>query len=58
MNTIAIGFAKAVMLNFINWNGLNFFLFFPVLTVSGVFIPILVKKYLLVKFAWLNKITS
>jgi peptidoglycan/LPS O-acetylase OafA/YrhL len=58
MNTMAIGLVKAVMLKFIDWNGSNFILFFPALMMAGIFLPILIKKFLFARVFWLNKITS
>ncbi|HYD58222.1 MAG TPA: acyltransferase [Burkholderiales bacterium] len=43
MNTLAIGVAKALMLKVMPWHGVNFLLFFPVLTLAGVFVPMLVR---------------
>lgn len=59
MNTIVIGVTKAILLKFISWDGLNFvFLFFPLLLSAGVLVPILVKKLVFPKVAWLDRITS
>lgn len=58
MNTIAIGTVKAVMLKISGWDGANFFVFFPALFISGIVLPVLVKKYLFVHVPWLNRITS
>ncbi|MDP3584438.1 MAG: acyltransferase [Thiobacillus sp.] len=59
MNTMAIGATKAVMLKFASWDGLNFvLLFFPMLMVAGVLLPILLKKYVFPKLGWLDRITS
>ena len=43
MNTIAIGVTKGVMLKLMPWDGVNFFLFFPVLTVAGLAGPMLAR---------------
>ncbi|MFT5701016.1 MAG: peptidoglycan/LPS O-acetylase OafA/YrhL [Desulforhopalus sp.] len=58
MNTLSIGFVKALMLKFISWDGTNFLLFSPILTIAGLFIPVLVKQHLIRRVDWLNKITS
>lgn len=59
INTIAIGAMKAVLLKFSSWDGLNFvFIFFPVLMISGVLIPILLKLIVFKKIGWLDRITS
>lgn len=57
MNTMAIGFVKAIMLKLFNWDGANFFVFLPVLFISGIVIPVLIKKYIFSHIAWLNRIT-
>jgi fucose 4-O-acetylase-like acetyltransferase len=43
INTIAIGLTKGVLLLFMPWDGVNFLLYFPVLTIAGVGLPLLVK---------------
>lgn len=58
MNTLSIGLVKAVMLKFIPWDGANFFIFAPILTVSGLWIPILMKQHLISRVAWIDKITT
>ena len=42
-NTIAIGLAKGLLLRVLPWDGVNFLLYFPVLTLAGVALPMLVK---------------
>jgi fucose 4-O-acetylase-like acetyltransferase len=44
MNTIAIGLTKGLMLKVLPWHGVNFLLYFPVLVLAGVALPILVAK--------------
>lgn len=44
MNTLSIGVVKAVMLKALPWDGTNFLLFFPLLTLAGVAIPMLVRE--------------
>lgn len=58
MNTITIGLAKALLLKFLSWDGANFILvFFPLLMLSGVVLPMLVKKVLFARIGWLDRIT-
>jgi len=45
MNTIAIGLTKSVMLQLLPWHGINFLLYFPVLTLAGVALPMLVASF-------------
>jgi fucose 4-O-acetylase-like acetyltransferase len=44
MNTIAIGIAKGVLLLGMPWDGCNFLVFFPVLLLSGVAVPMMVRR--------------
>lgn len=43
-NGLAIGFAKGLLFKFISWDGPNFFLFFPLLALAGVFVPLAIKS--------------
>jgi hypothetical protein len=59
MNTLAIGFIKAILLKIVNWDGANFvLLFFPLLMLAGVLIPIALKKFVFPRFGWLDRITN
>ena len=58
MNTLSIGFAKAVMLKFMSWDGQNFFIFAPILTAAGLWGPVIIKQYFIRRIGWLDKITS
>jgi uncharacterized membrane protein YcfT len=44
MNTIAIGLTKGVMLKFLPWDGVNFLLYFPLLTLAGIAAPMLILQ--------------
>ncbi len=44
MNTIAIGLTKGLLLKVLPWHGINFLLYFPVLTIAGVVLPIVVAR--------------
>ena len=46
LNTIAIGLTKGLFLRVLPWDGLNFLLYFPVLTLAGVALPMLAKRAL------------
>jgi len=46
INTIAIGITKGLLLRVLPWDGVNFLLYFPVLTLAGVALPMLVKRAL------------
>ena len=44
MNTIAIGLTKGLMLKVLPWHGINFLLYFPLLTLAGLALPILAAR--------------
>jgi fucose 4-O-acetylase-like acetyltransferase len=47
INTIAIGVTKGLMLKVLPWDGVNFLLYFPVLTAAGVCVPLAVRHFAL-----------
>lgn len=57
-NTIVIGVVKGVGLKFLPWDGLNFLLYFPLLTISGILLPICFKRLILVRSKLLDKLTN
>jgi len=57
-NTIFIGLTKGIMFKFISWDGLNLFLFIPILLFSGIVFSIWLQKYVLAKSEYLNKISK
>lgn len=58
MNTLSIGFFKAFMFKFISWHGTDFLFYAPILTLSGLIVPIVFKKYIIKRVGWLDKITT
>jgi fucose 4-O-acetylase-like acetyltransferase len=56
-NTLTIGLAKGVLLKIAPWDGVNFLGFFPVLLMSGLVGPVLLKKALLDRFPALGRLT-
>lgn len=58
MNTILIGITKGIILKYMTWNGENFLFIAPILLVFGIYGPILVKKYILVKLPILDRATT
>lgn len=44
MNTIAIGLTKGLLLKLLPWHGINFLLYFPVLALAGIALPILLAR--------------
>lgn len=57
-NTIFIGLTKGVMFKFISWDGLNLFLYIPLLLFTGIVFSIWLQKYVLAKNQYLNKISK
>jgi len=57
-NTPCIGLAKGVMLRLLSWDGAGFLLFAPVLLISGLMGPILVKRFIAPKFPALDRLTA
>ena len=58
MNTILIGIAKGVFLNFASWGGIDFLLMSPILLISGLYGPIILKRNFLSKSKILHAITT
>jgi hypothetical protein len=56
MNTIFIGLIKAIILKFVSWDYSNFYFIAPVLLLSGIFIPLFIKRFLLPYIPFLNRI--
>ena len=56
-NTLTIGLAKGVLLKVAPWDGINFLGFFPILLLSGLIGPVLLKTILLDRFAVLARLT-
>jgi fucose 4-O-acetylase-like acetyltransferase len=56
-NTLTIGLAKGVLLKVAPWDGVNFLGFFPILLMSGLLGPVLLKKVLLDRFPVLGRFT-
>jgi len=47
-----------VMLRLLSWDGAGFLLFAPVLLISGLMGPILVKRFIAPKFPALDRLTA
>lgn len=58
LNTPFIGLVKGAMLKLLPWDGANFLLYAPVLTVAGTLLPILLKRYVLSRAPALDRITA
>lgn len=57
LNTIIMGFGRGVGQKFISWDNQNFLLYFPLLLCCGIFIPIMLKRYIFPLFPRLDKAT-
>lgn len=57
MNTISIGIIKAVILKFTSWDGMNFFFIAPILLLSGLYLPLFVKRIIFTRIPFLDQIT-
>ena len=58
LNTICMGLAKGVMLKFLSWNAQDFPIVASAMFATGVFAPILIKRYLLPYIPPLDRITD
>jgi fucose 4-O-acetylase-like acetyltransferase len=56
-NTLAIGLSKGLLLKVMPWDGMNFLIFFPILFLSGLIGPILLKRTLLDRVPSLARLT-
>jgi fucose 4-O-acetylase-like acetyltransferase len=56
MNTMAIGFIKALVQKYWSWDGRNFLIVAPILLISGIVLPILVQKYFISRLPILKKV--
>jgi fucose 4-O-acetylase-like acetyltransferase len=56
-NTLAIGLSKGLLLKVMPWDGMNFLAFFPILFLSGLMGPILLKRTLLDQVPLLGRLT-
>jgi peptidoglycan/LPS O-acetylase OafA/YrhL len=45
MNTLAIGVVKALLLKGMPWDGTNFLIYFPLLTLAGLWLPMAIKQW-------------
>ena len=58
LNTIAIGVAKGVLLQFVSWHGTNFLWIAPLLLIAGLFGSIFVKKFIFPFIPPLDRVTN
>jgi fucose 4-O-acetylase-like acetyltransferase len=58
LNTPFIGLVKGVMLKALPWDGGNFLLYAPILTLAGTVLPILVRRHLLNRVPTLYRMTA
>ena len=57
-NTIFIGIAKALLLRMTDWNGSHFLFFAPVMMLSGIFGPVLLRQVLFKQVGILDRYTK
>jgi peptidoglycan/LPS O-acetylase OafA/YrhL len=58
LNTICLGLSKGIILKFLHWNAQDFPVIATVMFASGVFGPILIKRYLLRYVPVLDRLTD
>jgi hypothetical protein len=58
LNSVFIGVSKAMLLKLISWEGDHFPIFFVVLGLSGLFGPILIKRYVFIRIPILDRFTA
>jgi len=58
LNTVGIGVAKAVLLKFMPWDGVNFLVFFAALLAGGLFGPVIAKMLVFRRIGYLDRMTS
>ncbi len=58
LNTPFIGLVKALMWKVAPWDGLNFFVYLPVLLAAGIGLPILVKKWVFSRVPAIDRMTQ
>jgi len=58
LNTIVIGLVKGVGIKLWSWDGINFIPYFVVLLISGLYMPIIIKKYVFSRYSLLDKYTN
>lgn len=58
MNTIFIGLLKGLLFKLFPWHGINFLIYLPILTVGGVFLPIISYNLIFARIKFLSKIAK
>jgi peptidoglycan/LPS O-acetylase OafA/YrhL len=58
MNTLAIGVTRSVLQKLIPWDGFTFLAYAPLLVLSGVLLPVLLKRIVLPRVLVLDRITT
>ena len=58
LNTPFIGLVKGAMLKVFPWDGVNFLIYAPLLTIAGTLLPILLKRHVLSRVPALDRMTS
>jgi fucose 4-O-acetylase-like acetyltransferase len=58
MNTIVIGIIKSVTLKFVSWDGSHFMWIGPLLFLSGLYLPVLIKRFGFSHIPVLDRVTT
>lgn len=56
-NVFAIGGVKVIILKTMGWDGARFFIALPLLVAGGITLPILVQRFVLSRWEWLDRMT-
>lgn len=57
-NTLSIGVVKGVIFHFTHWHGWHFYVIMPVLLAAGLIIPIVLRKLVLSRLPYVDKMTA
>lgn len=58
LNTPAIGLAKGVLIKWVPWDGPTFVIHAVVLLVSGIVVPVLIKRWIFKRWRYLDRLTD
>jgi len=57
MNSLAMGFVRALVLRTWGWDGWHFFVVAPLLLAAGLALPIISQRLLFSRWRWMDRIT-
>jgi peptidoglycan/LPS O-acetylase OafA/YrhL len=58
LNTPAIGLAKGILIKWVPWDGPTFVIHALVLLVSGIVVPVLIKRWIFKRWRYLDRLTD